>query len=1010
MPRCLAHFRSTLVLLFLSWLTPVLASESVPLFHIDSPTHVGRILRVALTADERHLVTAGFDHTVRLWETASGRPVQRWVLPNGDDRIHALALSPDGEWLAVGGDVSSAGEGAVLVIALRTGQIVRALGRLHARVGSLAFSPDGSLLAIGFAGPREVTQSAVGDLAGLIASAHVGGNAIETGLRIYRTTDWHEVFADPLSSGVVSDLAFGPGGRLAVGTQEAPGLGQIAVYANEGGRFLRVARADIQRHSASRLAWTADGHGLELAGSGIYSAADLAEQRGSMQLPEGQPLGIIRRASAGRYWLAASAETGRPGFLRVYDAGGLLALHHESRLPDAVINDLVAFADGRVAYVSDNGSVALLEANGTIRWRHAANAVALRTQPDRLRVSTDGEWVSLPYEGREGIQDTAFHLPSGRFSPVSAISGWREPLTGRRGLNLLAWRNSANGSANGNYFPFKSRGERSLSATVHSAVDNFYYGSDAGRLYKATAGVPSGPRYPARQSLMMWVRQLGADVVGINLIESRDIVIVATADGLLRVIRGRDGVVLLTYYLQPNERKWLAIAENGYYDASTGGEDLGGWVVSQNAAQLPEFFPMSRFRTQFLAPGLAREVLARGDVAAAVQAIASERGGSSPPPVALTVPSSPAEILPPESVAIAAPQLDQLPPTVDILSPGFEATATQPGLTIKLRVHTPPGAPVTRLYSRVISAGRTARGLHANVASEEQMLHVQIPPEDAEIQIVAENRWGSSVPKVVRVRYAGQKTAIGRGTLRILAIGVSEYDNPRYRLNLAAKDARDFGQLFSGQQGRLYEKVELHLLTDREAGKRATEKALDGLVGMVRPEDTTFVFLAGHGINDPRSGYYFMGRDADLERLPDTGVSFRKIRQALAELPGRNLLFVDTCHAGNVLGGLATGFSRNNSAAINEIASAENNIIVFASSSGDQESLENADWGNGAFTKALLEGLRGEADFKRRGRVTYKQLDAYVADRVAELTEGLQTPVTPVLFTVPDFPIAEVAR
>ncbi|HNL22994.1 MAG TPA: hypothetical protein PKK51_13335, partial [Rhodocyclaceae bacterium] len=108
--------------------------------------------------------------------------------------------------------------------------------------------------------------------------------------------------------------------------------------------------------------------------------------------------------------------------------------------------------------------------------------------------------------------------------------------------------------------------------------------------------------------------------------------------------------------------------------------------------------------------------------------------------------------------------------------------------------------------------------------------------------------------------------------------------------------------------------------------------------------------------------------------------------------------------------GLATGFTRNNSAAINEIASAENNIIVFASSSGDQESLENADWGNGAFTKALIEGLRGGADFKRRGRVTYKQLDAYVADRVAELTEGLQTPVTPVLFTVPDFPIAEVAR
>jgi hypothetical protein len=39
--------------------------------------------------------------------------------------------------------------------------------------------------------------------------------------------------------------------------------------------------------------------------------------------------------------------------------------------------------------------------------------------------------------------------------------------------------------------------------------------------------------------------------------------------------------------------------------------------------------------------------------------------------------------------------------------------------------------------------------------------------------------------------------------------------------------------------------------------------------------------------------------------------------------------------------------------------------------------------------------------------VTYKQLDAYVADRVEELTRGRQTPVTPVLLSVPDFVIAE---
>ena len=198
------------------------------------------------------------------------------------------------------------------------------------------------------------------------------------------------------------------------------------------------------------------------------------------------------------------------------------------------------------------------------------------------------------------------------------------------------------------------------------------------------------------------------------------------------------------------------------------------------------------------------------------------------------------------------------------------------------------------------------------------------------------------------------------------------------------------------------------MLTDKAAEKPAIERAFANLKKQVRGEDTTFVFLAGHGVNDLKQGYFFMPKEADIKRLNDTGVSFRAIRQTLAELPGRNLLFVDTCHAGNVIGSVAAGLSMNNSSAINELASPENNIIVFASSSGDQAAIEKDDWGNGAFTKALLEGMQGRADFMRRGRISYKQLDAYVSDRVSDLTEGLQTPVTPVLLTVPDFPLVEV--
>jgi uncharacterized caspase-like protein len=91
---------------------------------------------------------------------------------------------------------------------------------------------------------------------------------------------------------------------------------------------------------------------------------------------------------------------------------------------------------------------------------------------------------------------------------------------------------------------------------------------------------------------------------------------------------------------------------------------------------------------------------------------------------------------------------------------------------------------------------------------------------------------------------------------------------------------------------------------------------------------------------------------------------------------------------------------------VNELSSAENGAIVFASSTGNQYSLEKPEWGNGAFTKALVEGLSGKADYTGKGKITVNMLDLYISERVKELTQGQQTPTTTKPNTVPDFPIA----
>ena len=241
--------------------------------------------------------------------------------------------------------------------------------------------------------------------------------------------------------------------------------------------------------------------------------------------------------------------------------------------------------------------------------------------------------------------------------------------------------------------------------------------------------------------------------------------------------------------------------------------------------------------------------------------------------------------------------------------------------------------------------------------------------------------------------------------LFVLAIGISEYLNPEYRLGLAAKDARDFAQAMARQTGRLYNDVSVRALTDGEATRAAVLENLQWLSANVGPRDVGVMFFAGHGLNANDQQYYFLPHDADHERLAQTAVSDEELRKALARMRGKALLFVDTCFGGSAL-------SRAGSSEIarmaNNLSSAENGIVVFASSSGRQLSEEHDDWGNGAFTKAVLAGLEGKADLTGSGRVTFKGLDFYVSEEVRKLTQGRQTPVTISPTGVPDFALARV--
>ena len=72
---------------------------------------------------------------------------------------------------------------------------------------------------------------------------------------------------------------------------------------------------------------------------------------------------------------------------------------------------------------------------------------------------------------------------------------------------------------------------------------------------------------------------------------------------------------------------------------------------------------------------------------------------------------------------------------------------------------------------------------------------------------------------------------------------------------------------------------------------------------------------------------------------------------------------------------------------------------------GSEVSIEDLAWGHGAFTKALLDGLDGPADYDQDGVITLKELDLHITRNVKKLTNGSQRPTTQIPANMPDFPL-----
>jgi uncharacterized caspase-like protein len=95
--------------------------------------------------------------------------------------------------------------------------------------------------------------------------------------------------------------------------------------------------------------------------------------------------------------------------------------------------------------------------------------------------------------------------------------------------------------------------------------------------------------------------------------------------------------------------------------------------------------------------------------------------------------------------------------------------------------------------------------------------------------------------------------------------------------------------------------------------------------------------------------------------------------------------------------------------ALKDLDAAAGRFVIMTAATTDDSSFEDASWGHGAFTFAVIEAIEGKkADFDSDQTVSMKELDLYVSQRVKSITNGVQRPTTIIPESVPDFPVASL--
>ncbi|WP_417914691.1 caspase family protein [Candidatus Electronema sp. JM] len=572
--------------------------------------------------------------------------------------------------------------------------------------------------------------------------------------------------------------------------------------------------------------------------------------------------------------------------------------------------DIKPLPDGGIAVGTGDPVLLRYDQHGRKQLDLRPNLPDLRNKlGDSFQISKDGRQITFGL-GYGGADPACFDLNQRQLRKGQCQGSLTAPRTAADGLKIEDWKDQYNPALNGKPLALYQY-ERSRSAAIAPDGQRFLLGADWSL------------RCFDRQGKEVWRQPVPGVAYGVNISKDGRLAVAAFHDGTIRWFRLSDGEPLLSLFTTKDAAKWVLWTPGGWHDSSPGGDSLIGWQVNNGKDRLADFFPASQFRERFYRPDVVAAVLETLDENKALAQADAALGRQRSAPAQLAV-----------------------PPAIELLSPADGSGFSSPTLSLRYRVRTHGGPPVSAIQVRVDGGIRLRKTVERRDGKEwEDSLELTLPAKDMLLSLIAENEQAVSPPAAIQLTWQGGADAL-KPVLYVLAVGIDEYDAPEINLHegkkylkYASADAQAFVALMARQagEGKLYREVKLRPLLNRDADKDAVVEGLEWIKEKTTDNDVAMVFLAGHGKLDQHGDYYFLPKDFKPWHYTSSGVSYDIIRRTVSRLQGKALFLLDTCYSGKAVGMRGSGSGEVDiTKIINDMAATENGVVVLSATTGQQ--------------------------------------------------------------------------